>query len=125
MKKTLLMAICLLLSIGVTSASTIKTFDKTSVSISEDNKTYELKADYDEAKTDKLRSYLDKHLKSEGFSFKNSETDATISVDGKTLYVKNATGKLVLKLDKKKNSAEFYGKVKKMCDGISGVLNDK
>ena len=100
--------------------------DKTSVTITESDHFYELKAKYDPEKTEKVQKYMDKSLPGNGnFSFQHAQLDATLTLDSKiTFYIKANPGELVLKFDKRKNNADHYAKFKKMCEGLKGIIGE-
>jgi len=126
MKTNILIAFCLLFNICLTSTETWaqKTDQKSAVSLTESNKTYELSATFDGDYTKKIQQYMDESLTDgSSFSFKNTQSDAVITLDNKiTFYMKMSPGKLILKFDKRKNSAEFYDRFKKMCEGIRDII---
>lgn len=125
MKIKLLIAFCLMLNIGFARAATTCRFDKTSISITEDKGSYEMVAEFDEAKTKKVMGVMDDYLKPSA-SFKNTQIDAVMTLDDHTtFYVKTGPGKLTLKLDKRKNSAEVYQRFKKMVEKIKEALGEK
>lgn len=130
MKFKFLIALCLLVSTGFaqtkTTTNTVKN-DKTSVSITEDDKSYELTAKYNEELTDKVNRCLDEGIaKGAKFSFKNTRLDAVMTLDNSiTFYAKNSPGKLILKFDKRKNSTELYNRFKKTCEEIRDIVQKK
>jgi hypothetical protein len=127
MKINLLIAFCLLLNIGFAGAKTGNYADKTSVTITETENSCQLTALFNEAETKKIQNYMDDYLtRGTGCSFKNVQSDADITLDSKiTFYMKTGVGKLILKLDKRKNSAELYNRFKKMCEGIRDIIQKK
>jgi hypothetical protein len=130
MKFKFLIALCLLVTVGFAqtkrTTNTIKS-DKTFVTLTEDDNSYELSAKYNEELTDKVNKYLDEGLaKGAKFSFKNTRLDAVMTLDnGITFYAKNSPGKLILKFDKRKNSTELYNRFKKMCEEIRDIVQKK
>ncbi|WP_429376792.1 hypothetical protein [Mucilaginibacter sp. UYCu711] len=128
MKFKFLIALCLLVSTSFAQKTTnsVKS-DATSVSLTEDHNSYELSAKYNEELTDKVNKCLDEGLaKGTDFSFKNTRLDAVMTLDnGVTFYAKNSPGKLILKLDKRKNSTELYNRFKKMCEEVSAIVQKK
>lgn len=126
MKFNFLIAFCLLLSTGFASPKNNTGADKTEITISEDNDTYKMVAEFKEEKTLKIQKYMDECLKSSHFSFRNTEADAVITLDDKTtFYMRSAPGRLTLKLDKKKNTAEVCARFKKMCQGVKDIIREK
>ena len=116
-----IITICLLTLHLVTG----KSFDKTSVYINEDGKTYEFVAVYPARDQNALVSYMDKSL-DVSTSLKNTVTDAELTLDNKyTFYMKQRPGELKLKFDKRKNTPQAYQKLKQMCEGLKDLINHK
>ncbi|MES2375089.1 MAG: hypothetical protein V4553_00840 [Bacteroidota bacterium] len=130
MKIKFLIALCLMASTGLaqakTTTNTVKS-DKTSVSVTEDDKSYSISAEYNPDLADKVNKCLDAGIaKGTNFSFKNTRLDATMTLDnGISFYAKNSPGKLILKFDKRKNSTELYNRVKKMVEEIKDIVQKK
>lgn len=125
MKFNFLIAFCLLLSTGFASPRNSVRIDKTEVTITEDNGNYKMVAAFNPEKTLKVQKYMDECFTSSHFSFKNTEADADITLDDKTtFYMRSAPGRLTLKIDRKKNTAEVYARFKKMCQGIKGIIGE-
>jgi hypothetical protein len=130
MKFNFLITLCLLVSIGSAQTKTITNTvksDKTSVSVTEDDKSYALSVEYNPELADKVNKCLDAGIaKGTSFSFKNTRLDATMTLDnGASFYAKNSPGKLILKFDKRKNSTELYNRVKKMVEEIKDIVQKK
>lgn len=126
MKFNFLIAFCLLISTGFATPKNSIKADKIEITISEDNDTYKMVATFNEEKTLKIQKYMDECFKSSHFSFKHTESDADITLDDKsTFYMKSAPGRLTLKLDKNKNTAEVYTRFKKMCQGVKDIIGEK
>src|SRR4030095_15523275 len=84
---------------------------------------YEMTAEFNPDKTDRVDRYLDKELATGNISFVKSEMDADITLDDKTtFYVKKSPGYLNIKFDKEKNSEEAYSKIKSVLEGIGEVV---
>jgi hypothetical protein len=130
MKFKLLIALCMLVSTSFaqqkTTTNSVKS-DNVSVTLTENDNTYELKADFDKALTNKVRSYMNKTVaKGTTTNFENTEVDAQMTLDNHaSFYINSHPGKLNLKLDKRKNSAEIYKRFKEMCEGIKTILTQK
>lgn len=57
------------------------------------------------------------------FSFINTETDATLTLDdGSKFYMKKHAGYLGIKMDKTENSVRAYRNLKDMCEGMKDVV---
>jgi hypothetical protein len=130
MKFKLLMALCMLVITSFaqqkTTTNSVKN-ENLSVTVTEDETRYELKASFDKALTDKVRAYMNSTIaKGTGTNFKNTEVDAEMTLDNHaSFYINSHPGKLNLKFDKRKNSAEIYKRFKEMCEGIRNILTKK
>ena len=84
-----------------------------SISISDDEDVYRMKALYDEYKTKAVQRRINKYLEeNHSMSFVNASTDKEISLDdGTSFYVVSRPGKLKIKMDRTENSEEAYDKV--------------
>jgi hypothetical protein len=115
--------ICLLLISFIGTQNVMARGDNTSVKISENDKRYELEAQYNKSKTRKVQEYMTESLSGTGFKFTNTQLDATLTLTGGiTFYIKSHDGELVLKFDKRKNNKEDYTKFKKMCEGLKDLV---
>jgi len=95
------------------------------VTISDSNAILSFKAKYDPAKMTRIQQYMTDALKETGFSFKNTQLDAQLTLNsGINFYIKSDEGELVLKFDKRKNNTADYTKFKKMCDGIKAIVQE-
>jgi hypothetical protein len=96
------------------------------VTISDSNTILSLKAKYDDpAKTSRIQQYMTDALKETGYSFKNTQFDAQLALNGGiNFYIKSDEGELTLKFDKRKNNTADYTKFKKMCDGIKNIVQE-
>lgn len=94
------------------------------LSFSEDEKEVVISAKFPNEKTDKVRDYLTEQLSSyKDFSFKNAELDANITLnDSSTFYINSSKGSLKIIMERSKNSAESYRKMKKLNDGLKEIL---
>lgn len=96
-----------------------------SVTLTESNNNYQLKAKYPKTKTRQLQDYMTESLRSTGFKFANTQLDADLALTGGiNFYIKSYDGGLTLKFDKRKNNANDYTKFKKMCEGIKTILQE-
>ena len=101
--------------------------NNTSISINENDDTYQLKAHYNAAKTTKVQRYINNCIAPNGlFKSENDYFDVTTTLTDKTeFYIKESPGKLKIVLDKRKNSTASYIRIKKMCEGIKDQLGEK
>jgi light-regulated signal transduction histidine kinase (bacteriophytochrome) len=98
-----------------------------SISVSEDQDTYTFSARYADSNTGIVERYINKCISPDQLGTSgNDYIDVTTSLpDGTRFYVKESTGKLKIKFDKRINSAASFYRIKKMCDGIKEVLAGK
>lgn len=96
------------------------------VTISDSNTILSLKAKYDDpAKTSRIQQCMTDALKETGYSFKNTQLDAQLTLTGGiNFYIKSTEGELALKFDKRKNNTADYTKFKKMCDDIKAIVQE-
>jgi hypothetical protein len=99
----------------------------TNISISESAVSFRLSAYFNENKTRKVQRYINRCVEPNGlFSNENGVFDANTILDDKTkFYIKSRPGELLIKLNKRENSDDSYIRIKKMCEGIKGVIEDK
>ena len=125
-KSFILSGACMLLLLFTLSCTDFGNNHNTSISVSENERTYKLSANFSRNKTKTVHEYMDKKLnKYTELSFVNSEIDGDVRLNnGATFYVKSLPGKLEIELDKRENSTEAYAVVKDMCSGIKDVVKD-
>jgi hypothetical protein len=130
MKFKLLIALCLALNIAYaqtkTTSNGVKS-DNLEITVTEDDNSIEYKSRFNPDLTDKVRAYLNNTLaKGSSTNFKNTEVDAEMKLDnGAFFYINSHPGKLLIKLDKRKNSAEVYKRFKDMCEGLKKIIENK
>jgi hypothetical protein len=90
-----------------------------------------LEAEYNTSNSAKVLHYINSSLKPGGqpdqandyFDINTRRIDVTTILSDKTeFYIKESPGKLKIALDKNKNSTASYYRIKKMCEGIQGLL---
>ncbi|HTK21362.1 MAG TPA: hypothetical protein VL442_17710 [Mucilaginibacter sp.] len=95
------------------------------VTISDSNTILSFKARYDPVKTSRIQQCMTDALKETGYSFKNTQLDAQLTLTGGiNFYIKSDKGELVLKFDKRKNNTADYTKFKKMCEDIKAIVQE-
>jgi hypothetical protein len=96
----------------------------TSISISEDDNSYQLEAVYNVGNTGRVERYINRCISPNSLGkSENDYFDVTTSLtDGTVFCVKESPGKLKVEFNKRKNSTASYYRIKKMCDGVKGVL---
>ncbi|MFN8347340.1 MAG: hypothetical protein U0X91_20215 [Spirosomataceae bacterium] len=94
-----------------------------SITVNESDDRFNISADFPEDKTRKVQRCLDKGLEPEGMSFVNARIDGDISPgNGMLFYIKISPGHLHIKMDKRKNSAATYRKMKELGEDLKEVL---
>ena len=96
----------------------------TSIAISENNDTYTLTASYDRGHSRAVYNYINENIRPNQLGDSEKDYfDVTTSLPDKTVfYIKESPGKLKIELNKKKNSTASYHRIKKMCEGVKGLL---
>ena len=104
-----------------------RNYDGVSISIHDDTDSYRLIAKYNVNSTGKVQRYINKCISPNGlFSSTNDDLDVTTTLkDGTYFYVKASPGSMNIAIDKTKNSADSYYRIKKICEGIKGILANK
>jgi len=96
----------------------------TSISYSEHDHYYSMKAYFNKNKTRKVENYMDEKLGDRSnTSFINTRIDGQIALDDHTLfYIKKYPGFLEIKFNREENSYQSYQRIKAMCEGIKEVV---
>ena len=95
------------------------------IKISESENYYKMLAHFSTGKTTAVDDFMDYKIgSSNDMSFANSRIDGKLALDDHTtFYIKKYPGYLQIKLNKDKNSAEAYNRIKSMCEGIKKVIS--
>ncbi len=95
--------------------------------VSENESELNISAEFPEEKTPEVKNYLKKELNlSKDLSAKNHNIDGDIALeDGTFFYMKLAEGRLKIEMERKRNSQNAYKKLKRMFEGLKGVLTVK
>jgi hypothetical protein len=98
---------------------------KTVVSVLDTDNSYELRATYDEEKSEALKEALDNSVRPDKlFGQSISRFDAYIVLnDGTRFYFKYSDTRLVIKFNKKANSAAAFERMKTIFAAAKSVLN--
>jgi hypothetical protein len=98
-----------------------------SISVNENDDTYAFSAHYNSSNSGRIEHYINKCIIPDQLGVsENDYIDANTSLPDKTqFYIKESPGKLKIKLDKRKNSTASYLRIKRMCEGIKGLLAGK
>jgi hypothetical protein len=98
--------------------------DDVSVSVRENDETYQLNARYHHNKARRIQRYLDAQLRME-HKLDDARIDANVTLDDMThVYIKTLPGRLLIRLDKDHNSAESYDRIRRIGEGIKLQLAD-
>lgn len=129
MKKAALNFFCLLMLVltqchsGKTESSTVSN-KFTTVKVSETKTTYTLDASFPRDKADEFYKYLNKAVSpSAQFDFNDGDLETTTSLDdGTTFHIESERGELHLVFDKTGNSHASYRRMKKIYEGLKGIV---
>ncbi|WP_343703901.1 hypothetical protein [Chitinophaga sp.] len=93
--------------------------------VMDSDNTYEIKAQYNRAQTDKVRAYLQEQLGPyTNLSFRDVELDATTTLkNGAIFYILLKPGRLRIKLNKKENSQATYERFSQMGRELRPVMS--
>lgn len=97
-----------------------------SFKVKDSDDTYELSANYDPDKTERVQEFLDEELTGRGdVSFENAEIDADLTLDDHSkFYIRSEPGELLIRMKKDENSRQTYHKMKKLGEGLQDALKD-
>jgi hypothetical protein len=127
MKKHYLWITCCVVLLNICVVySTHKGVDGT-VTILDTDDTYQLTASFDKEKIGKVQHFINKSIKPNGlFESGDDYLDAVTLLHDKTkFYIKAFKGELFISLNKKENSVESYNRIKKMCEGVKDIVEEK
>ena len=121
MKKLPAVFACALMCI-VGCISCMHHHDGLSLSLTNSEEYYSMKASYDESKKKAVERYMDSQLgRQSNMSFANSTIDGKLTLeDHTTIYMKKSPGHLKIELDKDENSEESLEKVKAVGEELKG-----
>ncbi len=98
-----------------------------SITVIDNDVTYKFSAYYNVENTGKVERYINDNIKPN--SLAKSENDyfnaSTSLADHTQFHIKEYPGELKIELDRRKNPTASYYRIKKMCDGIKGLLTEK
>jgi hypothetical protein len=95
-----------------------------SVSISESDTRYQLRAYYNQRNTARVERCIEQHLRA-GHVFTHARMNADLVLDDATrLYVKSKPGSLLIRFNKDENSFEAYRRIKLLGTDIKYEVTD-
>ena len=95
------------------------------ISVTDSDNSYEFYAKYDKTKRREIQNFINNNLAPNRIAM-NEDQDVTITLNDKTQFeLRESRGKIRIKLDKEDNSAASYIRIKKMCEGIKGIISEK
>ncbi|MFI5158158.1 MAG: hypothetical protein ACHQF4_04790 [Sphingobacteriales bacterium] len=97
------------------------------ISVSENFDSYHFSANYNPENTGRVQDYINSSIAPNGlFRSENDYMDINTTLSDKTnFYIKESPGRVKITIDKRKNSFNSYMRIKKMCEGIKGLLAGK
>ena len=98
--------------------------DNISVSIKDTDDTYRLNASFNRGNSTRVLQYINSSIGGDSYFEPTSRRiDVTTRLhDNTEFYIKESSGRLKIELDKRKNSTASYYRIKKMCEGLKGIL---
>jgi hypothetical protein len=99
--------------------------NRTSITITEDEDTYELEAIYNADNTGIVEQYINKSIAPNSLAGSvHDYFDASTSLPDHTqFHIKEYPGELKIVFDKRKNSTMSYLRIKRMCEGIKSLVS--
>jgi len=128
MKKNILLVMCAFLMAGSLSSCWLNHMnnDDLSISVTDADDYYKIKAEYDEDRTGEVQTYLNKNFSpNDIFASEDDYMDINTELSDHTkLYLKSSPGKILIRLNKDENSKESYERIKKIGEGLKAELAD-
>jgi hypothetical protein len=129
MKKVAAISLCLLAFIliqcnsGKTESSTVSN-QLTTVKVTETKTTYTLDASFTRDKASQFYRYINNAVSPDAqFAFEDGDLETSTSLDdGTKFHIKSQRGELQLIFDKATNSHESYRRMKKIYEGLKGIV---
>jgi len=121
-------ALCLLsLSVFVGWVKYNHTETGLNISVKENNNYYRMEASFREELTGDVQDYINESIKPNGlFRSTNDYMNVNTTLADKTAFnVKESPGKLMIEIDKHKNTYESYLRIKNMCQGVIELLKKR
>ncbi|TDH25236.1 hypothetical protein EXU57_14115 [Segetibacter sp. 3557_3] len=108
----------------IAATSCMRHNNNVDISYNETDDYYLMRAEFNRAKSRAVERYIDREFgPGSNVSLSSTRIDATISLDDHTrFYMKKSPGSLHIKLNKDDNSRTAYLRVKKICEGVKGVV---
>ena len=95
------------------------------ISVTDSDNSYEFYAKYDKTKRREIQNFINNNLAPNRIAT-NEDQDVTITLNDKTQFeLRESRGKIRIKLDKEANSPASYIRIRKMCEGIKGIISEK
>lgn len=120
----LLLVVCLVvvvIFVGRTFNNLFNDNDDVSIHVKDNDRRYELRAEYPRRKTHLVQHFMDQKLHANNV-FKNSRIDAQITIDEISLRVRTRPGYLSLKMDKTQNDSTAYARLKDLEEELKQKL---
>ena len=95
------------------------------ISVTDSDDTYEFYAKFDKSKSREIQNFINRKIAPNRI-IKDKNLDITTTLNDNTQFeLKESPGKIRIKLDKEDNSVASYIRIKKMCEGIKGIISEK
>jgi hypothetical protein len=94
------------------------------VTLTEDERKYEMNAAYHPNQTTRVQRFIQSQLQPATI-FRNVNSDVDINAilnDDTKLYIKSNSGSLQIRLNKEDNSEASYYRIKKMCEDVKDII---
>ncbi|WP_221391715.1 hypothetical protein [Dyadobacter sp. NIV53] len=99
--------------------------EDTKISVTDSDDTYEFYAKFDKSKMGEIQNFINRKIAPSSIvTDKNMDITTTLN-DNTQFQLKESPGKIRIILDKEDNSVASYIRIKKMCEGIKGIISEK
>ena len=97
------------------------------IAVHDDNDKYKFTAVFPDGNTARVQEYINQSISPNSLAKSDKDYfDVTTRLADRTeFYANESPGKLMIEIDKRRNSNASIYRIKKMCDGIKGLLTGK
>lgn len=94
------------------------------ISVTESDDEYKFSAYFDEARTREVQRFVNRSIAPNGiFSGEDDRLDVETKLPDRTTFkIKASPGELIIKMSKIENNPASVARIRKMCEGIKGVI---
>jgi hypothetical protein len=96
------------------------------ISVTESDDEYKFSAYFDEARTRDVQRFVNRSIEPNGiFSGEDDRLDVDTKLQDRTSFkLKASPGELIIKISKIENTPASVARIRKMCEGIKGIITE-